>query len=87
MRVEVLYSPGCKVSKSVRNTLETVIAEERLPIPVEMVENEQEDFSPPTIRIDGHEVRHNSTLHTLDHFRDLLTGRWHELTSAPFHRS
>jgi len=87
MRVEVLYSPGCKVSKSVRNTLETVIAEERLPIPVEMVENEQEDFSPPTIRIDGHEVRHNSTLHTLDHFRDLLCGRWHELNAAPFHKS
>jgi hypothetical protein len=87
MRVEVVGSRGCMVSRSVRNTLETVIAEERLPIPVEMVESEQEDFSPPTIRIDGDEVRHNSALHTFEQLRDLLCGRWHELTSASLHHS
>jgi hypothetical protein len=87
MRVQIVGSRGCKVSRSVRNTLETVIAEERLPIPVEMVENEQEDSSPPTIRIDGDEVHHNSALHTLEHLRDLLCGRWHELTSASLHHT
>jgi hypothetical protein len=66
--------------------LETVIAEERLPIPVEMVESEQMDFSPPTIRVDGQEVRHSSTFYTLEHFRDLLCGRWHEVNTSSLHR-
>jgi len=67
--------------------LETVIAEERLPIPVEMVENEQADFSSPTIRVDGDEVRHSNTFHTLEHFRDLLCGRWHDINVASLHKS
>jgi hypothetical protein len=81
MRVEVVYSPGCTVSKSVRNTLEIVIAEERLPIPVEMIETTK-DSEPPMVRIDGCEVDRLNTAHTLENFRDLLCGRWYELNTA-----
>lgn len=81
MRVEVLYSPGCKVSKSVRNTLETVIAEEHLPIPVEMVETAPSSAL-PMVRVDGHEIDHMSVAHTLENFRAVLSGRWQELTTA-----
>jgi hypothetical protein len=86
MRVEVLYSPGCKASKSVKSTLETVIAEERLPVHVEMIETEEEDSAPPRVRIDGNEIRHNNTAGSFEHFRDLLCGRWHELTIAVLHK-
>ncbi len=85
MRVEVLYSPGCKISKCVRNTLETVIAEERLPIHVEMIETEEEGSASPRVRIDGDEVRPHNTPTNFEHFRDLLCRRWHELTVAVLH--
>jgi hypothetical protein len=84
MRVELLYSPGCNAYKSVRNTLETVIAEERLPIPVELVE-ENSHSNPPLLRIDGHEFRDST--HTLEHLRDLLCGQWHEHAGSALHKT
>jgi hypothetical protein len=79
MRVELIYAPGCSLYKSVRETLESVIAEERLPIPVEMVEDGA-DLGRPKIRIDGQVVDY--VVATFDQFRDILCGRWRELTDG-----
>lgn len=84
MRVELIYAPGCCSYKTVRETLETVIAEERLPIPVEMVEDGFPSDS-PKIRIDGQIVE--NMVATIDHLRDILCGRWKELTEASLYRA
>ena len=78
MRVELVYAPGCNVLGLARNTLEMVIAEERLPIPVELVEDHTHGIS-PSVRIDG--ICHVG--HHFDHLRDLLSGRWKELNEQP----
>ena len=56
VRVELIYTPGCSTYKRALNTLETVIAEERLPIHVEMVEAGRNIVNAPRIRIDGHDI-------------------------------
>jgi hypothetical protein len=86
MRVELVYSPGCHQYKALRNSLETVIAEECLPIPVEMVEN-TDKTNDPIIKIDGNIVSSETTANIVDQFRDLLTGRWQELTEHPLNRA
>lgn len=56
MRVELIYTPGCQFSKGTLDALETVIAEERLPIPVEIIERSdtnREHSASHTIFIDG----------------------------------
>jgi hypothetical protein len=55
MRVELIYTPGCKVSRKTLDNLQTVIAEEQLPIPVEVIER-NEHLAHNTIRIDGDEL-------------------------------
>lgn len=51
MRVELIYSPGCNSYKKALDILETVIAEERLPIAIEM--QEVDEGLAPVIRING----------------------------------
>lgn len=81
MRVELIYAPGCNSYTRVRNTLETVIAEERLPIPVELVERNEETSVSPMIRINDEE--HDTGIHhTIEHMRDLLCRKWKELTEC-----
>lgn len=80
MRVELIYTPGCNTYKNVRNTLEMVIAEERLPIPIELVEGDEFE-APPSIRIDGL-VQDSPRTHSHDHIRDMLCRKWKELTEC-----
>lgn len=56
MRVELIYTPGCNSYQKALNTLQTVIAEERLPIPVEMIESTCSREVSPTIKIDGDDI-------------------------------
>ena len=56
MRVELLYTPGCSSYKKALSTLETVIAEERLPLHIETIETSRPVLANSTIRIDGLEV-------------------------------
>jgi hypothetical protein len=79
MRVELIYRPGCNSYSSVRDALETVIAEERLPIPVELVEAGNQ--AAPRIRINGNEE--SGITHTLEGLTDLLSKKWKELTECP----
>jgi hypothetical protein len=54
MRVELIYSPGCNTYKKALDVLETVIAEERLPIAIEITETSEKVT--PIIRINGTEL-------------------------------
>lgn len=81
MRVELIYRPGCSSYSSVRDTLETVIAEERLPIPVELVEAGNQ--ASPRIRINGNEEHDSGITNTLEALTDLLSKKWKELTECP----
>jgi hypothetical protein len=51
MRVELVYAPGCNTYKKALHVLETVIAEERLPIAIEMIEDN--GSTGPSVRING----------------------------------
>jgi hypothetical protein len=54
MRVELIYSPGCNTYKKALDVLETVIAEERLPIAIEITETSER--VKPIIRVNGTEI-------------------------------
>lgn len=54
MRVELIYSPGCTSYKKTLDVLETVIAEERLPIAIELTQTDKK--GKPIIRINGTEL-------------------------------
>lgn len=55
MRIELLYTPGCDRYKQAQDILGYIIAEERLPLPVELVALPHQDPScyHPTVRING----------------------------------
>ncbi len=75
MRVELVYHPECNLYKSIYKVLEDVIAEERLPIPVEMVE-EKARANAPYIRLDGHIIMNIKNDHTFEHLRDFVRREW-----------
>jgi hypothetical protein len=68
MHVELIYSPGCSSVESTLQVLETIIAEERLPIPVEVrkdrrKERVEDNIDCLMITVDGTDVSdlHEST--------------------------
>ena len=81
MRVELLYAPGCTIHSQYRQTLEMAIADERLPIPVEMIEEAGQVNGLPSIRINGTTV--NSPIHCFETLRKLLSCHWKEITERP----
>ncbi len=60
--------------------MEDVIAEERLPIPVEMVEDKVHANS-PSIRIDGHTIFKVKSGQGFEHLREILHKKWTELNN------
>jgi hypothetical protein len=85
MRVELIYNPKCELYKSVHKVLEDIIAEERLPIPVEMVEDKT-NANPPFIRLDGHLIMNIKRDHTFDHLRDFVHKKWTEINHPKKHQ-
>ena len=81
MRVELVYRPGSSTYRSVQKLLEDVIAEERLPIPVEMIEDSNANF--PSIRIDGRIINKKGIRQTFEHLRDIVANKWSELHQMP----
>lgn len=96
MRVELIYSPGCNTYKKALDVLETVIAEERLPIAIEMTEI---SGVKPTIKINGLELGESthefegdpcflssssslvgSGAPCFEQLRAMLSDKWRELT-------
>ena len=82
MRVEVHYAPGCSSYNKAKETLETVIAEEGLPLPVELVEDLQMSGA-PIIRINGNVLQNSPVMHQIEHLRDAICNHWKELTEKP----
>lgn len=82
MRVELLYSPGCGTYRKAQGALETVIAEERLPLPIHLTESSIS--VPPLVILDGEPLaaRHCFDDHCLDELRDEISKRWTALTST-----
>ncbi len=78
MRVELIYAPGCNSYKSILRRLEMVIAEERLPVPVELIE-ERKLYEDPILRINGEAVG----VPTCERMRDALSNTWREMTVSP----
>ncbi len=78
MRIELLYSPGCSTYKKALSTLEHIIAEERLPLPVELVEDNCFLKGEPQVRIDGELLTQlGKKSHTyLDHVHEILCHKW-----------
>ena len=83
-----LYASGIGLSpsravlyKTVHKVLEDVIAEERLPIPVEMVEDKVH-ANGPFIRLEGegHTIMNIKKDHNFEHVRDFLHKKWVEIT-------
>lgn len=71
MRVELLYAPGCMASRRALDSLQTIIAEEGLPLPVEM----SETAGSSVIKIDGDEIECGSHIEQL---RALVSRKWLE---------
>ena len=84
MRVELIYRPDNDTYKSIHKILQDIIAEEGLPIPVEMVEDKVHTKS-PSIRIDGRLISKKGVKHTFEYLHDLLCKKWAELTHMRHH--
>jgi len=88
MRIELLYSPGCSNYKKALNTLEYIIAEERLPLPVHLVENSSNKEGEPTVQINGvliHKSQPSKAKNSmcLEHVREAISHKWHEVNLSP----
>lgn len=95
MRIELVYAPGCNTHRKALDLLETVIAEERLPIAIEKIEDRL--TTKPVIRINGAELGEPSPTFEGDpcflssgtsgsgtgyseHLRRYINQKWLELT-------
>lgn len=92
MRVELMYEPGSSIRR-VLDILETAIAEERLPVPVELIEFDGQPRRAPVVRIEGQEFSclqltpveatgpsaRNEVSAFIDQVRNLLAEKWSEL--------
>lgn len=90
MRIELIYSPGCLDYQSALNKLEYIIAEERLPLPVELIEDTL--CQSPIVRIDGETVDKErisaiSSAACHEHIREILSRKWRELTILPLRKA
>ncbi len=83
MHVELLYTPGCGTFKKAQGALESVIAEERLPIPVHLKESAEHRL--PTIMLDGEPLskeHHCFDEHCMDDLRGEISRRWNAFTTV-----
>ncbi|MBX9569952.1 MAG: hypothetical protein K2X77_13725 [Candidatus Obscuribacterales bacterium] len=84
MRVELVYTPGCTSYRKALHLLETVIAEERLPIYVELQVHEGSEGQTPCIKVDGEKLS-DSAHQCVEELRGLISRRWNELTAMLSH--
>ena len=78
MRVELVYTPGCTSYQKALSVLQTVIAEERLPLPVELTESTGNQA--PRINIDG-ETLADSAHSCIEELRNQISAKWQDMTS------
>ena len=95
MRVELVYSPGVTNQKELLESLQMVIAEERLPLPVEVIEDKWSQLEFPAaaaVRVltdSGQPVTlqyYDSALlptRSLESLREFICKTWREVTVEP----
>ncbi len=79
MRVELVYTPGCTSFRKALDHLETVIAEERLPLPIELTESSEKQV--PRIKLDG-ETLAESAHNCVEELRQQISTKWQDLTTT-----
>ncbi len=82
MKIELLHIPGCRTYKKIKNILESIVAEERLPIAIETTESEQSKIL-PMIKIDGCEVNDSQSLSLRELLCNTILKRWYEIYEEP----
>ncbi len=82
MRVELIYAPGCGSYEKILKKLEMVIAEEQLPLPVELVQENKLQHE-PILRIDGEAIGLPQILTCADTMRKALAEKWKEMAVTP----
>lgn len=82
MRVELIYAPGCGSYEKILKRLQAVIAEEQLPVPVELVE-ENKLQNEPILRIDGEAIGVPKILTCADTMRSTIADKWTEMAVTP----
>ncbi|MDZ4833518.1 MAG: hypothetical protein SGJ27_07035 [Candidatus Melainabacteria bacterium] len=82
MRVELIYAPGCASYEKVLKRLQKVIAEEQLPVPVELVQENKLQHD-PILRIDGEAIGLPRILTCADTMRNALAEKWKEMAVSP----
>lgn len=82
MRVELIYAPGCGSYEKVLKRLQTVIAEEQLPVPVELIQENKLQHD-PILRIDGEAIGLPKILTCADTMRDAIADKWTEMAVKP----
>lgn len=82
MRVELIYAPGCRTYQKALHYLEMVIAEEQLPLPIELVA-EGKPKGRPKLRIDGEYISAPKALQCIETLRETLSSKWYDLTVSP----
>lgn len=91
MRIELKHKQNCPSSKQLRHCLEEIIAEERLPLSVEMIESDE--LEEPTVFIGADEVKgkrdgrfdrfHAEERQFLDRLRGVLLEKWNDHAITP----
>lgn len=95
MRIELKYRSTCPSSKKLRAHLEDIIADERLPLVLELTESDEKDS--PSVRIHaagaksddsgGHEIKcdknASSERQFLDSLRSVVLEKWHDHAIHP----
>ncbi len=82
MKIELLHIPGCRTYKKIKNILESIVAEERLPIAIETTESEQSKIL-PMVKIDGREVNDSQSLSLRELLCNTILKRWYEIYEEP----
>ena len=91
MRIELKHKQNCPSSRQLRHCLEEIIAEERLPLSVEMIE--ADGMEEPLVFIGADQIgarqegrfdkHHLEARQFLDTLRDALLEKWHDHAISP----
>lgn len=95
MRIELKCTSSCPSSMKLKERLEDIIAEERLPLAVEIVESAEQESPIVRISVSGadsdihedHEIRSENHLSSerqfLDNLRSIVLQKWHDHAIHP----
>jgi len=95
MRIELKYTSACPSTSRVQKQLEEIIADERLPLAIELTESSSNDSTTVCIHPSGQafnqsisedincDETHSSEKQFLDKLRSTVLQKWHEHAVSP----